>query len=70
MGNKTPSKWSFIFVAGFIGVMMVAAFVPKQPCTICPIVQMLKGIRTCQVPEPNSSPSEPEPNFKPAQSNQ
>jgi hypothetical protein len=68
--NKTPSKWPLIFVLGFVAVVLIAASAQKQSCSTCPIVQMLKGIKTCQVPEPNSSPSDPEPNSKPAQSNQ
>ena len=68
--NKKLSKWPLIFVLGFAAVVVIAASSQKQSCTTCPIVQMLKGIRTCQVAEPNTSPSEPEPNSKPAQSNQ
>jgi hypothetical protein len=68
--NKTPSRWPLIFVLGFVAMVAIAASAQKQPCTTCPIVQMLKGIRTCQVVEPNTSPSNQEPNSKPAQSNQ
>ena len=51
MGNKQASKWPLIFVLGFVAVVVIAASSQKQSCTTCPIVQMLKGIRTCQVPE-------------------
>jgi hypothetical protein len=70
MANKSQSKWPLVFVVGFMGMMLVALFAQKQPCTTCPIVQMIKGIKSCAVAEPNSSPSESEPNSKPAQSNQ
>jgi len=70
MGNKAPRNWPFIFVAGFMGVMLVALFAQRQPCTTCPIVQMIKGIKSCAMAEPNSKPAIIEPNAAPAESNQ
>jgi hypothetical protein len=68
--RKSFSKWLLVITLGFAAVFAIAASAQKQSCTTCPIVQMLKGIRTCQVAEPNLSLSEPEPNSKQAQSNQ
>jgi len=59
MANKASPKWIFIFVAGFIGVMMIVAFTPKQPCTICPVVQMMRDIKTCLVQEKTADQDEP-----------
>jgi hypothetical protein len=70
MANKAPSKWPFIFVAGFMGVMLVALFAQRQPCTTCPIVQMIKGVKSCVVTEPNSAQANSEPNSTPAEPNQ
>jgi hypothetical protein len=70
MANKTPKNWYFVFAVGFMGVMMVALFAQRQPCTTCPIVQMIKGIKSCAVAETNATPANPEPNITPAESNQ
>jgi hypothetical protein len=70
MGNKTPSKWPLIFILGFAAVVVIAASAQKNSCTTCPIVQMIKGIKSCATAEPNATAANPEPNTKPAESNQ
>ncbi len=59
MANKTPKNWLFIFVAGFIGVMLVTLFAQNKTCTTCPIVQMIKGIKSCSVAEKPADQNEP-----------
>gem|GEM_PF-6966345 len=68
--NKKQSKWPLIFVLGFAAVVVIAASSQKQSCTTCPIVQMIKGIKSCAIAEPNATPANPEPNTTPAESNQ